>query len=283
MRGNRVGDVGACLASMAAARAAALCPDNRRGWCADGIGVHLAAMPKRGSRMTTRLQERLIHFSICIMAALASSLACSAPVYTVSYVGNTANAEFPGFGGLPSNVLIEGGFSYVDGPSALPGSIGIYDVLSQEVKINGVAAIVRAGGATGPTASALQVGNNDATAFGFYSDYVVTFAFLDGSNSIGNGLELSIVSPRFFDKTGNVLGSPALPLSGAIYSGFPNVEILINYDESRFGGTTRYGNTIPISNWSFSIADSEAPIPEPGTLALLSVGLVGLAFIRRKQ
>jgi hypothetical protein len=83
---------------------------------------------------------------ICIVAAFFPSLAHSAITYTVSYGINTTYAQYPGFGSLPSGLLIEGSFSYTEEPSIYSsGHQTVYNILSQTVSINGVAMIVEGG------------------------------------------------------------------------------------------------------------------------------------------
>ena len=53
---------------------------------------------------------------------------------------------------------------------------------------------------------------------------------------------------------------------------------ITNSDGSSAGYTTTYGN------WTYSqsgVSFSSQAIPEPGTLALLGLGLIGIGFVRR--
>lgn len=231
------------------------------------------------------MKKKYFKLAIAIVLSWITIYSHATTTYTVSYAANTLDAQFPDFGNLPNNILIEGSFTYQDGPNYNTGNTALYYLLSQKIKINGVATDVIAGGKTGINSSALQIGNNDTT-LGFNSDNIYTFAFINGNNIIGNGMYLTLASPRFYDPSGTLLSSTALPLDANTFYNFSNVELLINYAVTPNGMASSYGNMIPISNLSFSASDEgiQTAVPEVETYSMLLVGLgviVTLANRRR--
>jgi hypothetical protein len=67
-------------------------------------------------------------------------------------------------------------------------------------------------------------------------------------------------------------GKATIDLSG--YSLGPNTIVMGFIEDST-------GNLIAVTPWSSSLAVSSAP--EPGSLSLLGIGLIGLAFVRRRK
>lgn len=203
----------------------------------------------------------------------------SATVYTIGYGINTTNAQFPGFGGLPNDLFIEGSFSYKEEASIYSsGSQTVYNILSQTLSVNGVNVILDGGGMTSlspSTIPGLTVGNDD-TNQGLPGpvDFVLTRVTpLGGFYSIGNGLSLRSVVPQFHDFSGALLTSTVLPILENTYASFPSATVTINYSNESF---STFGNTIPMTYISFS------SVPEPGTALLSMFGIV-IASLRRRS
>lgn len=76
---------------------------------------------------------------------------------------------------------------------------------------------------------------------------------------------------QLFASTGPTTGADVVDVPNGVFAGDVNV------------GSVEYGNTvIPLSN-GYTIAARFDAVPEPATLALLSLGLVGVSFARRRK
>ena len=84
--------------------------------------------------------------------------------------------------------------------------------------------------------------------------------------------------------SGNDIQTIAFSPGGTLYGGRNNLfTIDLTTGASTLVGGGSGGTFVDVRGMEFLAAGGPVPVPEPGTLALLGIGVVGLAFCRRKR
>lgn len=165
---------------------------------------------------------------------------------------------------------------------------GVIDVLDEEFIFSGKAVgDVFAGSFTLDTNASVKASSSQEKTysgdFTFTSDGQETFndaelrvfEFASGTDFLALYDPLSGVALEFEDSTGTALSGLGVPTSPLMLSDWDNVRII--YSEPILGGFIEEIGTLT----SLTLRQSSTPVPVPGALALLGLGLLGLGVRRR--
>jgi hypothetical protein len=171
----------------------------------------------------------------------------------------------------PQSAAIKSGSTQVGGACSVPGCASSTNLSGEW----GYATGSYAGGATKAIASAGYITTGLPNNIGNFGPNGTAGSNLDDPNSL-NGVNYGLVGPNYTVALASgqaaseplVMNTAIFTLSGA--SGLLNSEIT--------NVSFQYG-----TNFSETNVPSEVPAPEPGTLALVGTGLVGLWRLRAKR
>lgn len=135
-------------------------------------------------------------------------------------------------------------------------------------------------GQTDPTNVYYYIGIGDSSA-GSGNDYYVVYS--DNNISVPGGLDIDEIALQFNDPTGTALDSSALPLTAPVLSDWATCELLISNMPDPGDPATYFSITATVTSAALATDPYDALLPEPGTMALVGLGLAGLLRRRRAR